>query len=113
MLDTKIANRFHRFYHKRHDRSVGWLVTIFLYTNPFDANCKICRFDVRCISFVSFVQFKVFVATPKGLTTFLRFYESCATIVFVSAFIDMPEIVGYMQQNYEKWKEYNVKISNF
>ncbi|XP_076620125.1 phosphodiesterase 8 isoform X1 [Colletes latitarsis] len=23
------------------------------------------------------------------------------------AFIDMPEIVGYMRQNYEKWKEYN------
>ncbi|XP_076760668.1 phosphodiesterase 8 isoform X2 [Xylocopa sonorina] len=23
------------------------------------------------------------------------------------AFIDMPEMVGYMRQNYEKWKEYN------
>ncbi|XP_076237354.1 phosphodiesterase 8 [Calliopsis andreniformis] len=25
------------------------------------------------------------------------------------AFIDIPEIVGYMRQNYEKWKEYNEK----
>ncbi|XP_018046445.1 PREDICTED: high affinity cAMP-specific and IBMX-insensitive 3',5'-cyclic phosphodiesterase 8A-like isoform X3 [Atta colombica] len=25
-------------------------------------------------------------------------------------FIDMPEIVGYMRQNYEKWKEYNMSI---
>ncbi|XP_076475776.1 phosphodiesterase 8 isoform X5 [Bombus vancouverensis nearcticus] len=25
------------------------------------------------------------------------------------AFIDMPEMVGYMRQNYEKWKEYNVR----
>lgn len=29
-----------------------------------------------------------------------------------SAFIDMPEIVGYMRQNYEKWKEYNVRTLN-
>ncbi|XP_015432489.1 PREDICTED: high affinity cAMP-specific and IBMX-insensitive 3',5'-cyclic phosphodiesterase 8A [Dufourea novaeangliae] len=25
------------------------------------------------------------------------------------AFIDMPEMVGYMRQNYDKWKEYNEK----
>lgn len=29
--------------------------------------------------------------------------------VLFSAFIDMPEMVGYMRQNYEKWKEYNVR----
>ena len=23
------------------------------------------------------------------------------------AFVDMPEMVGYMRQNYDKWKEYN------
>lgn len=27
------------------------------------------------------------------------------------AFIDMPEMVGHMRQNYEKWKEYNVSNS--
>lgn len=27
-----------------------------------------------------------------------------------SAFVDMPEMVGYMRQNYDKWIEYNVRI---
>ncbi|KOC59811.1 High affinity cAMP-specific and IBMX-insensitive 3',5'-cyclic phosphodiesterase 8B [Habropoda laboriosa] len=26
------------------------------------------------------------------------------------AFIDMPEMVGHMRQNYEKWKEYNMSV---
>lgn len=30
------------------------------------------------------------------------------TILF-TVFINMPEIVGFMRQNYDKWKEYNEK----
>lgn len=29
-------------------------------------------------------------------------------IILFTVFINMPEIVGFMRQNYDKWKEYNV-----
>lgn len=33
--------------------------------------------------------------------------------VCFTVFIDMPEMVGYMRQNYESWKEYNVSAICF
>ncbi|XP_076177149.1 phosphodiesterase 8 [Ptiloglossa arizonensis] len=45
---------------------------------------------------------------PKSQIGFIDFIIN-DMIEAWDAFIDMPEIVGYMQQNYEKWKEYNEK----
>lgn len=43
---------------------------------------------------------------PKAQIGFIDFIINDMVEAW-DAFIDMPEMVGYMRQNYEKWKEYN------
>jgi len=52
------------------------------------------------------------------LSTFFSFKPHRAHSKFhfsvcFAVFIDMPQMVTYMQQNYERWKEYNVSILPF
>ena len=42
--------------------------------------------------------------------TFSKILKARDFAASFSAFVDMPEMVGYMRQNYDKWKEYNVRI---
>ncbi|XP_076376029.1 phosphodiesterase 8 isoform X3 [Megalopta genalis] len=46
---------------------------------------------------------------PKSQIGFIDFIIN-DMIEAWDAFIDMPEMVGYMRQNYERWKEYNVRV---
>ncbi|XP_076642149.1 phosphodiesterase 8 isoform X2 [Halictus rubicundus] len=46
---------------------------------------------------------------PKSQIGFIDFIIN-DMIEAWDAFIDMPEMVGYMRQNYDKWKEFNVRL---
>ena len=41
------------------------------------------------------------------------YWPNVFNFALFSAFIDIPEMVGYMRHNYEKWKEYNVRNLQF
>ena len=41
------------------------------------------------------------------------YWPNVFNFALFSAFIDIPEMVGYMRHNYEKWKEYNVRNDQF
>ncbi|XP_071862597.1 phosphodiesterase 8 isoform X2 [Bombus fervidus] len=49
---------------------------------------------------------RVTCSIPKAQIGFVDFIINDMVEAW-DAFIDMPEMVGYMRQNYEKWKEYN------
>ncbi|XP_076393869.1 phosphodiesterase 8 isoform X3 [Megachile rotundata] len=69
-----------------------------------------CSIPKSQIGFVDYI-INDMIETWDGQYTFLRlcysFTVHLQNTLYFSAFIDMPELVGYMRHNYEKWKEYS------
>lgn len=81
-------------------------------------SCSIPKSQIGFVDYIINDMIEAWDGETFFSSTFYRlfslfYHRSSSIIPLFAAFIDMPEMVTHMRQNYDKWKEYQVSCCLF